>query len=216
MILHHFSPKSMPIDTSRGYIQKSAYAFKPVGLWLSDESADVSWSKWCKGQNFNLKRLTHCTSVLCDVTKWVVLDTVPKILKFSKKYMGEGRLYLKWEEVAKDYSGILISPYQWSLRFDPRAHWYYSWDCASACVWDLSTIIPLDNNTHLPHNAKMKNHQQIDPKKCSCCLSTTATLIATIGQATYCENCVEMPDVKQMLQSIQKPLPVDPGALIYH
>ena len=68
---------------------------------------------------------------------------------FGKKYqyMGEpeyfGKLAIRWQDVALDYQGILIAPYQWSLRLDKDFRWYYMWDCASGCIWDLSAIASL-------------------------------------------------------------------------
>lgn len=46
--------------------------------------------------------------------------------------------YILWEEVAQEYSGIIISPYS---RSRSRIYlWYYGWNCASGCVWDTSVI----------------------------------------------------------------------------
>lgn len=45
---------------------------------------------------------------------------------------------LDWPAVVSLYQGIVITPYQWSLRH--KLTWYYGWDCASACVWDLSAV----------------------------------------------------------------------------
>jgi hypothetical protein len=28
----------------------------------------------------------------------------------------------------------------WECRLDPAAAWYYGWDCASGCVWNLEVI----------------------------------------------------------------------------
>lgn len=45
-----------------------------------------------------------------------------------------------WIDVASRYSGIEIAPYQWKRRIHPSTFWYYTWDCASGCIWDLSAI----------------------------------------------------------------------------
>ena len=47
---------------------------------------------------------------------------------------------IDWAEVASKYDGIIISPYQWSLRLDMEMMWYYGWDCASGCIWNISAI----------------------------------------------------------------------------
>lgn len=35
------------------------------------------------------------------------------------------------------------APYQWECRLDRDTFWYYSWDCASACIWNLQAVRPL-------------------------------------------------------------------------
>lgn len=47
-------------------------------------------------------------------------------------------LAIDWSAVAAQYGGILIAPYQWKRRLELT--WYYGWDCASGCAWDLSLI----------------------------------------------------------------------------
>ena len=50
---------------------------------------------------------------------------------------------INWQPLTEQYAGIIISPYQWKRRLDGRASdWYYGWDCASACIWDLSAVRP--------------------------------------------------------------------------
>lgn len=43
-----------------------------------------------------------------------------------------------WENIAKEYDGIIIAPYQqsWRLIFS----WYHGLDCASGCIWNLDSI----------------------------------------------------------------------------
>jgi hypothetical protein len=45
---------------------------------------------------------------------------------------------INWVKVAKSFSGIVISPYILGRRFN--LFWYYNWDCASGCVWNLNVI----------------------------------------------------------------------------
>ena len=51
---------------------------------------------------------------------------------------GRARWGIAWSMVAADYQGILIEPYQWTCRYD--MDFYYCWDCASGCIWDLAAI----------------------------------------------------------------------------
>ena len=49
-------------------------------------------------------------------------------------------MIIDWHAVAQAYAGIEIAPYCWSLRFEYEFLWYYGWDCASGCVWELSAV----------------------------------------------------------------------------
>ena len=46
--------------------------------------------------------------------------------------------YSDWPKIAELYDGILITPYQPAYHLEVR--WYYSWDVASACVWNLDCL----------------------------------------------------------------------------
>lgn len=45
---------------------------------------------------------------------------------------------IDWWTLYKNYHGIQIAPYQNALRY--KWLWYYGWDVASACIWDLGVI----------------------------------------------------------------------------
>lgn len=47
---------------------------------------------------------------------------------------------LDWLKVKQKYQGIIIAPYQWKCRMAQETKWYYGWDCASGCIWDLDCI----------------------------------------------------------------------------
>jgi hypothetical protein len=46
--------------------------------------------------------------------------------------------YILWEEVARNYTGIVIEPY--SRSRSQTYLWYYGWNCAGGCIWDTSVI----------------------------------------------------------------------------
>lgn len=54
----------------------------------------------------------------------------------ERDYMDD--LKIDWLAIYRKYQGIIIEPYLWSFR--SAWHWYNAWDCASGCVWDVSTI----------------------------------------------------------------------------
>lgn len=118
--------------------------FKPNGLWLSDENGDCGWKSWCENSDFGLDRLRYKTDFKCNITTWKVLRNLDEAAEFDRQYCTHEyckgvRPTINWIQVAREYGGILITPY---IRNHLRMEfmWYYTWDCASACVWDLSTV----------------------------------------------------------------------------
>jgi hypothetical protein len=48
--------------------------------------------------------------------------------------------YIDWSKVAAKHQGIIIAPYCYARRLTYHTAWYYGWDCASGCIWDLKAI----------------------------------------------------------------------------
>lgn len=140
--LTHFSADPFTLDPDRAY-EQSASKIKPAGLWLSVDGDD-DWPSWCLGEGFRVGALTHRTALqLVPDARVLWLSTPDDVLAFGVKYGGEMTrefLWVDWPQVATDWDGLVIAPYQWSLRLDPRTHWYYGWDCASGCVWNLAAL----------------------------------------------------------------------------
>lgn len=74
------------------------------------------------------------------------LEVDPKIQQMMKETLpffvppSESMDSIRWECVYEMWQGIVIAPYQWPLRLSSAARWYYGWDCASGCVWDIDAI----------------------------------------------------------------------------
>lgn len=124
---------------------------KPQGFWITDDSEDC-WKSFCKDENFRLDALTHKHEVVLDESEILIIRSVPELDAFSQFYSSDywwgpdeeptkwcDRV-LDWSAVAKDYDGIIITPYQWSRRMEHRTRWYYTWDCASGCIWRVRAI----------------------------------------------------------------------------
>lgn len=145
MTLSHYSATSFIFDPTRTYVQEKEH-FKPLGLWLSVDG-DRDWPEWCKAEDFNEPGLRHRTEmVLAPDANILHLKSADNIRYFTQQYAGLkwGSDRVNWAQVAKDYQGIIIAPYQWECRLDHYTFWYYTWDCASGCVWDLSVIRVLE------------------------------------------------------------------------
>lgn len=142
------------IKPRQGETRRLAMFAKPHGLWLSDET-DFGWREWCMGEQFNTSGFTHRVDFEVDMTDVLHLATPQAILDFHAEFSVEGTIpdmdyrTIDWAAVAERYKGILITPYQWSMRFDINAQWYYGWDCASGCFWDVSCLTRLKETRHM-------------------------------------------------------------------
>lgn len=147
MILSHFSNGSFKFSSNYKYDLNRAV--KPDGLWLSHED-EYGWGEWCRDNSFRIEDLGIEHKFKCDTSKWLHIKNGQDLLDFTLEYekdliQGLSQGFLKdidWGKVKNKYAGIVITPYQWELRLNSKFFWYYGWDCASACVWDLSTLVP--------------------------------------------------------------------------
>ena len=130
------APITEPIrPTGRGYA-------KPTGFWFSVEGKD-DWPSWCIAEDWHTADLA-CAHVLalsptariCWIKGAAMLDA------FDREYGRDNRnREIQWERVAAKFDGIVIAPYLWSRRL--IVDWYYGWDCASGCIWNVQAIAGL-------------------------------------------------------------------------
>lgn len=117
--------------------------FKPKGLWVT-VPGEYDWPSFCRNEGFRLDLLKHEHDVqLAPDARVLHLSTPDDLRRFTDDYAcdKEGpRMYISWDYVMDEYQGIVISPYQWSMRLDSDVFWYYGWDCSSGCIWDFSAI----------------------------------------------------------------------------
>lgn len=151
MKLVHYSkhpelaPRPVPLRERGGYHDRKS-DMKPRGLWVSDDATKYNWRWWCEGERFGLERLEYAFHVkLKPKHRILVLKSAAAILRFHREFMtqpvpGSSLEFIRWPAVARRWQGIIITPYQWDMRFDMRAFWYYGWDCASGCIWDTDCI----------------------------------------------------------------------------
>lgn len=145
LLFTHFSHE--PATSARSVSQRDAQPYsKPRGFWVSDETCKVGWREWCLVESFGLGSLTHVHDVRLKPSASVLrLSGGVELDAFTDQYGAElcsgSSIYIDWRLVAKDAQGIIITPYIWSRRLDGRSSgWYYSWDCASGCIWDADAI----------------------------------------------------------------------------
>lgn len=145
LVLRHYREEGsllVPRDTSA---LQDDERHKPTGLWVTVDGED-DWRTWCIGESFSLGRLAERWTLRLRSDARILWATCcSDILALGQKYQkpndGEAwRWGLCWSSLAQDYQGLLIIPYQWSLRLSEQANWYYSWDCSSGCIWDPAAI----------------------------------------------------------------------------
>lgn len=162
--LYHYSETPIKRLRKNFYEKRGGFYFehsKPTGLWFSveDYEEDQNWYTWCKENEFRLPSLKHKYLVTIKKNaKMLYLSTEKEIEDFGIQYQANdqnefdkyvrrlGRepyryvYQIRWEEVKTLWDGIIISPYNWKCRHSSSTHWYYGWDCASGCIWNVKAI----------------------------------------------------------------------------
>lgn len=149
--LIHWSAKPL---TSVLSVQQAAHRDKPFGLWVSAGDGDDGWFDFCVDNDYHLDGLAYASEIILEPdTNVLRLTTAGELDDFSSHFagpipdymhrwwkQGEAGYSIDWPRVAGAYQGIIIAPYCWERRMTRSTHWYYTWDCASGCIWDATAI----------------------------------------------------------------------------
>jgi hypothetical protein len=129
---------------------------KPPGLWFSVVSQDGSdsWKHWCEKNSRQLG--TYRTEIVFRPdARLLWLDDADVIggLTNAFRYFPDcpdwqrsnpvyTRSAIRWERMAKKYDGVILTD---PRCFEPqnKGHWYFTWDCASGCVWSPTPVAKL-------------------------------------------------------------------------
>lgn len=149
MQLVHYSDR--PLTEIHSVEQHGEIALKPRGIWLSDDDCEDNWRTWCIGERFRLETLAiRHEIILRPDANVLIVPSAYELDAFTSEYGSPhsvvSTFYIDWKRVAERYQGIVITPYQWSRRMADHTFWYYGWDCASGCIWDVNAvemIVPL-------------------------------------------------------------------------
>lgn len=142
--------------------------YKPVGFWVSVKKDWGKWCEDEEFKldnleykyNVKLKKIANLLILksekeINDFTdkygKDFIFNNIDLVEKFYeiqhkafyetfKKKMEKSIFSINWEKLREEYDGIIISPYQWSCRMRSKFSWYYGWDCASGCIWNIDAI----------------------------------------------------------------------------
>lgn len=141
----HYSDAVVTLDIDRTYEQEIEH--KPRGFWLSVLGED-DWPSWCRGEEYGLDRLSveHEVTLASDAVI-LAITSADEIDAFHSRYGADPGWRIPsdrfrsidWGLVSESYDGIVIAPYVWPRRLNGPS-WYYGWDCASGCIWNLDAI----------------------------------------------------------------------------
>lgn len=138
----HLSPRLITklYDTTGQETPGQGLGWKPNGLWYS---VDDDWERWCAaGMPAWLHDKYRYAVDLGDSD--ILMITTPEMFQaFHAIYTTPGRSgesTIDWPRLARAYDGIEIAPYFWQFRLGFDTWWYYSWDCASGCVWNVAHV----------------------------------------------------------------------------
>lgn len=152
MILEHWSSESPSIDRARISGDGFRCRHKPNGFWVS-VAGPHDWPAYLvglRGTRGAVPAYRHRIELAPDA-RILTLDSAEAILAFSRDH-GLASIHgtpvppgdaIDWDLVEREWQGIIIAPYQPTLRRDPRTRWYYGWDCASGCIWDPAAILDI-------------------------------------------------------------------------
>lgn len=140
LILEHYSVKSLSIAMLKDMEQTSPL-FKPTGLWVSVQGEE-DWPSWCRLEEFgNIDSKLKYFVTLKNSANILNIQTDIEIVEFTDRYKADLPGWVDWRKVAKKYDGIIIPVYKWKYRLDPYTLWYYCWDCASGCIWNVKNTV---------------------------------------------------------------------------
>lgn len=153
MILSHWS--ASPLGALYPVEQKGS-DLKPRGLWLSVDG-EYDWPTWCRENDFERSFEHRAVITLKRDAEVLFLQSGGEVLEFTERYEYNplpGRehlldmgMFIDWVRVAEEWQGLMIPTYLWSMRMHHRASWYYSWDCASGCIWNPEAIERVEHIT---------------------------------------------------------------------
>lgn len=154
MELVHYSRTPLTDIHSTEQHERLGLYGKPSGLWVS-VVGEYDWMSWCKSEMPDWVDGVQATRVHLDPAANILQITGASEHDGFSHEFGEwlqwhpkhGDWCINWRRVSERYSGIIIAPYIWERRLDHppgTGNWYYTWDCASGCIWDAAAIARLE------------------------------------------------------------------------
>ena len=132
----HMSKKPFELEP-RTFTQ--TVTVKPSGFWYGFGSEWIDWTRNEMPEWIG----KYIYSIDIGNTNILQIKTHMELMQFNSEYKAD--VYMKdageaidWKKVASKYDGIEINPYQYEARY--QYTWYYGWDIANGCIWNLSRV----------------------------------------------------------------------------
>ncbi len=165
MAYYHWA--SEPVKLDRRHYPQCGHP-KPNGLWFDVNGSWKQWCESIQFRLEKLQ-YRHSVTILDD-SRVLYLKNARDIDRFTRRYgqnisgnieslqnpeemdeftrqygrdlfkdiVGQFSNYIMWEDVAEKHSGIVIHPF--SRSRSRKYLWYYGWNCAGGCIWNLNVI----------------------------------------------------------------------------
>lgn len=148
LVRHYFRTNGSVYNPHMQYAQ--AQKPKPTGLWVAKEDA---WIEWGVQNSFDhwTRDFVELDLDLSDIYK-IRFERDLDALREEYGVVHEELNYvhsIDWSLVAREFKGVyaLNWEYGWS-GLDSLNPWFYGWDLASGCVWDLSALEEIKDVSH--------------------------------------------------------------------
>jgi hypothetical protein len=215
MILEHYSDSADPLDLDALGRHRRHPSDKPDGLWVS-VAGPADWPEFCRGADFHLGRHRHVV-VLAEDANLLVLDTLISVLGLHRLFPGRdpvaemmasmpgGRAFgmdsfsIDWAAIAERWDGVLIPTYQYAARNSGKSRWYYSWDCASGCIWNRRAIAKVVVPRQSKRNRKARRKSMIKIQTLITAVDALLVSLARTDVASsdgYCDLAIDVARVR--------------------
>ena len=112
---------------------------KPAGFWYGFGNEWIDWVRTEMSSKFSGDYIYNVDVSKCKLLK---IDSHMELMIFTRHYNSPASQVvgdkLDWKTISTRYDGIEINPYQDEARY--QYLWYYGWDVASGCVWNLDKL----------------------------------------------------------------------------
>ena len=136
----HMSKYPIQKLEKRYYIQKPDD--KPNGFWYGFGNEWIDWTETAGPE----RKGKYIYEVYINDSKILQINDDQQFIEFTKEYKSRKQIIpeiifsIDWPRIEFKYDGIEINPYIDHARNDIKAFWYYSWDIASGCIWNLNNV----------------------------------------------------------------------------